>query len=263
MDLHGKPELVHYNGTYDASSGIQDLTGIEYFTYLISLDCSMNYLVNIDLSSNTALEALDCSYTSLDRLDLSNNTALKVLICGNAGYGCYDLEHYIFADHTKGSEIWDWDRDIMKAVCPLNHFTSIDLSANTALEVLNCMNCGLMELDLHNNTVLKYVQCLNEDDRKIFSIYTLLRSYIEYNEPIYDEEYSEPDGDSLVYVYSYIQDDGTAVVYRYTEESFIGRYLNRLESLNFMGNTALEVLDCSSCDVISLDVSEMLCFGAA
>ena len=64
-----------------SSKSIADLTGIEYFTALISLNCSDNQLTALDLSKNTALEVLDCSNNYLNALDVSKNTALKELYC--------------------------------------------------------------------------------------------------------------------------------------------------------------------------------------
>ena len=64
-----------------SSKGIADLTGIEYFTALISLNCSDNQLTALDLSKNTALEVLDCSNNYLNALDVSKNTSLEQLDC--------------------------------------------------------------------------------------------------------------------------------------------------------------------------------------
>ena len=63
--------------------GISELTGIEYFTALKTLNCSNNQLNSstFDLSKNTALEVLDCSNNYLTALDVSKNTALKELYC--------------------------------------------------------------------------------------------------------------------------------------------------------------------------------------
>ncbi len=53
------------------SKGISDLSGIEYFTALTSLDCSYNKLTALDLSKNTALTGLYCSHNQLTALDVS------------------------------------------------------------------------------------------------------------------------------------------------------------------------------------------------
>ncbi len=60
---------------------ITDLSGIEHFTALTSLNCSKNQLETIDLSKNTALTTLDCSQNLLKHLDVSNNTKLTSLYC--------------------------------------------------------------------------------------------------------------------------------------------------------------------------------------
>lgn len=60
---------------------VSDLTGIEAFTSLTELDCPVNLLTNIDLSSNTALTWLSCRNNQLTSLDISANTALTYLDC--------------------------------------------------------------------------------------------------------------------------------------------------------------------------------------
>ena len=60
---------------------IKSLKGIEYFTALDSLDCSVNELTTLDVSKNTALTNLNCRSNKLTALDVSKNTALNVLTC--------------------------------------------------------------------------------------------------------------------------------------------------------------------------------------
>ena len=123
--------------------GITDLTGIEAFVSLTSLNCSWNqlsslnlsactaltslncrnnYLTSLDVSANTALTGLDCSYNQLTSLDLSNNTALIVLYC------------YI------------------------NQLTSLDVSACTALTGLRCDLNQLTSLNVKNGNNIDMVQ---------------------------------------------------------------------------------------------------------
>ena len=53
--------------TMDVSGmGIHNLQGIEYFTFLESLDCSDNHLTSLDLSSNTRLRDLQADSNCLD-----------------------------------------------------------------------------------------------------------------------------------------------------------------------------------------------------
>ncbi len=61
--------------TYIDISGmsISDLTGVEYFKALTELNCSLNRLQSLDVSSCTALEYMDCSSNPLRKLDLPEN----------------------------------------------------------------------------------------------------------------------------------------------------------------------------------------------
>ena len=62
-------------------SGITDLTGIERFHNLYTLNCSELGLNELNLSQNTELETLDCSENNLIQLNLSKNSKLKNLDC--------------------------------------------------------------------------------------------------------------------------------------------------------------------------------------
>ena len=56
--------------------GISDLTGIEAFTSLTSLDCRFNNLTSLDVTSNVGLTYIDFSSNQLTSIDLSNNCLL-------------------------------------------------------------------------------------------------------------------------------------------------------------------------------------------
>ena len=58
-----------------------DLSGIECFTGLTTLDCSYNYLCKLDLSKNIALKRLNCDYCYLGSLSLDKNINLEYLNC--------------------------------------------------------------------------------------------------------------------------------------------------------------------------------------
>ena len=103
--------------------GIRSLKGIEFFPYLIWLDCSDNLLTTLDLSKNTALESLFCSDNQLTSLDLSKNIDLTNLYCSD------------------------------------NQLTSFNLSSCAVLKKLNCRNNQLTSLDLRNCTALTELNC--------------------------------------------------------------------------------------------------------
>ncbi len=74
-------EIAAVTEIYVTVMGIEDLTGVEYFTALKSLYCYENQLTTLDVSANTKLESLYCDNNELTSLDVSANTALTDLHC--------------------------------------------------------------------------------------------------------------------------------------------------------------------------------------
>lgn len=60
---------------------IQDLKGIEYFTSIVKLDCSMNKLTSLDVSNLSQLARLQCYENNLTILDLTKNSKLEIAYC--------------------------------------------------------------------------------------------------------------------------------------------------------------------------------------
>lgn len=106
-----------------ASRSINDLTGIEDFTGLISLSCQSNQLTSLDVSKNTSLAELLCYRNQLTSLNVSGNEALTRLGCN------------------------------------LNQLTCLDVSSCPGLNSLRCRGNQLTALDLSQNTLLEFLQC--------------------------------------------------------------------------------------------------------
>ena len=100
---------------------ISDLTGIEAFINLDTLDCSYNQITTLDIAKNTALILLNCMENQLTSLDVSNNPALFFLACS------------------------------------LNQLSSLDVSINPGLVEFYCDGNQLTSLDISNNTALAWV----------------------------------------------------------------------------------------------------------
>ena len=125
-----KAEALEVVALSMSNKSITDLSGLEYFTNLTSLDISSNSnLKNMDLSALTKLETLNCnSCTALESLDLTKNVALKVLK--------------------------------FQRISQYSNLTSLDLSKNLALEMVDLNSgIGLKSLDLSNHPQLQYVDC--------------------------------------------------------------------------------------------------------
>ena len=72
-----------------------DLTGIEYFTGLIQLDCSYSKKALPDLSKNINLKTLYCGYKDLSELNLSANINLEWLNCINNSLNTLNISNNI------------------------------------------------------------------------------------------------------------------------------------------------------------------------
>ncbi len=97
-----------------SNSNIKDLTGINDFVSLSTLNCSKNQLNNLVLYKNNLLKNLNCSSNNITTIDLSSHTQLESLLINS------------------------------------NLITNLDLSKNTALKKLECSGNDLYNLNLKN-----------------------------------------------------------------------------------------------------------------
>ena len=138
-------EATVFNGTiFCQNLNISDLTGIEDFTSLNTLDCSYNQLTNLDLSQNTDLTLLHCWSNQLTSLDVSGATALTTLSCPYNQLTTLDVS---------GTTA------LIDLYCPSNQLTSLNVSGATALTNLYCESNSLTILDVSQNTALTELSC--------------------------------------------------------------------------------------------------------
>ncbi|WP_298483781.1 leucine-rich repeat domain-containing protein [uncultured Ruminococcus sp.] len=126
------------------SKGITDLTGVEYFTALTTLNCNSNQLTSLDVSGFTALTTLYCHSNQLTSLDVSGCTALTRLDCYNTQLTSLDVSGCTA---------------LTKLKCYYNQLTSLDVSGCTALSYLECNNNQLQSLDVSDCTALESLYC--------------------------------------------------------------------------------------------------------
>ena len=127
------------------NKGITDLTGVNYFTNLKTLDCTNNRnLKKLDIGNNTVLSTLFCEYTQLTSLNTSNNLSLKKLYCSHSNLETLDVSN---------------NTELVDLYCDYNQLKTLDVSNNTKLEYLSCEKNNFTSLDVSNNTALKYFAC--------------------------------------------------------------------------------------------------------
>ena len=96
----------------DPTKLIRDLTGIQDFESLESLNCKNNLIRNLDMSQNKQLKYLKCYYNAIQSLNISGNPELEILNCRN------------------------------------NQIQNLNIDNNAKLKVLNCIQNSLGILNL-------------------------------------------------------------------------------------------------------------------
>jgi uncharacterized protein (TIGR02145 family) len=122
-----------------SGKGISDLTGIQDFISLQSLNCGINSLTTIDLSKNLSLTVVLFYNNQLASLDVSQNSLLQQMYGNNNYITTLDLSQ---------------NPDLNTLDFGNNKLTSLDLSNNPLLFILNCSYNQIPSIDLSNNTNL-------------------------------------------------------------------------------------------------------------
>lgn len=145
-DLNGDgeidPQEASIHTSLDISNdSIRDLTGIEMFTNLQSLDCSSNQIETMDLGQNTQLVILRCFENQLKSLDVSMLTRLWELNCRNNPLGSLDVSH---------------NPELVFLGCNACKLSELDLSQQDQLKYLFCAYNNLSELELQGDSLLEF-----------------------------------------------------------------------------------------------------------
>ena len=125
-DAQNITQLNLYTGA--GNFRIQNMTGIEAFTDLESIEGDFHAFNTINLTNLTKLKSIILPSNVINNIDLSTNTDLEYLSIGN---GDLEFMHY-------------------------NYIWYLDLSNNTKLEYLNTINLfGLKKINLKNHNANK------------------------------------------------------------------------------------------------------------
>lgn len=157
-----------------SNNNISDLSGIEDFTSLVSLNCANNQLTSLDLSQNTQLDTIICSDNDLTYLNVTQNSFLKYIDCDTNNLQNIDLTQNILLQTLSCSYNYMYTMNVSQNIslvslsCIYNFLSNLDVSNNLKLVYLNCGYNTIVELDVSQNTVLNelycqhnYLRCLN------------------------------------------------------------------------------------------------------
>ena len=182
-------EATLFSGVLDVSnSSIHDLTGIETFTNLGSLNCSNNKLEALNFTEDNQIGRLNCSKNNLTDLDLFNLKELRSLFCHTNSINNLNLignsNLRILIANNNELESLDISTNVflMEFDCSYNNLVKLDFSSNSILEIINCSENNLSELNLrnHNNVNISSVSldarhnnlnCVQVDDQDYSNTY--------------------------------------------------------------------------------------------
>ncbi|GAA0712063.1 hypothetical protein GCM10009430_02110 [Aquimarina litoralis] len=125
---------------------IANLTGIEDFTALKTLNCASNTFTTLDLSNNTELISVITKFTPLTTLNISNSPNLDTLVCSFNDLSTLDVSNNTALTYLE---------------CNNNNLDNLDIDLNTALLDLRCGDNNLTALDVSNNILLTSIWCQN------------------------------------------------------------------------------------------------------
>lgn len=180
---------------YNAGNPVSDLTGIEDFTALETLNCSGSNLTTLDLSNNLAIKVVDISNNDITSISVSGCTFLEELNLRGNSLSSIDLTSNIalLEVDLSGSDLvsidvsnntllkslnidnndittLDLSNNLDLEILEMNStlITSIDLTVNTAMQEMYCSYAALETLNFSTNTSLTYIEC--EEANQLTSI---------------------------------------------------------------------------------------------
>ena len=147
------------------SSGISDLTGLEAFTYLVTLSANVNNITTADFSPHQYLWGAYLYENQLTSIDLSQNAELHQLWVHTNQLATLDITNNpllfeVLADNNQLTSIDLLNNDSLKVLRLNNNaLSTIDLSANDSLRQLSISDNQLDDLAIGNLTDLRTLFC--------------------------------------------------------------------------------------------------------
>jgi len=146
---------------------INDITGIQDFLRLETLNATSNHITNVNISNLNYLQEAYFEYNSLISVSVTNCPSLFIFSCHNNNITTLNLQ-----GNTNLSYLYAMDNNIINIdvtslvylydlIIYSNNIESIDLSNNYNLENLLIHNNNLINLDVFANYSLLQVTCAN------------------------------------------------------------------------------------------------------
>lgn len=157
---------LNVSSAYSSTIKISDLTGIEDFTLLETLNCYNNSLTTIDLTKNLNLISLNCVKNSLTSLNVDANIKLKSLDFNeNQGISAINLTKNVALERVSCYYTQISSFDLTKNLeltyfqCAYAPITALDVSKNLKLITLSVQSTDIISIDVSKNIKLTLLHC--------------------------------------------------------------------------------------------------------
>tara|TARA_B100000795_G_C22778860_1_gene431276 strand:+ start:317 stop:1543 length:1227 start_codon:yes stop_codon:yes gene_type:complete len=150
---------LYLSGDNSNEDNIEDLTGLEAFVNVSTINASNNEITSIDLTPHIALENIRLNNNTLTEIDLSSNILLRLISMYNNNLSTLgltnnpDLVSVLVSNMALGTLDTSQNPLLRNLVAENCNLSSVELSNNTNLEIIILHNNPIQELDL-SNTVL-------------------------------------------------------------------------------------------------------------
>ena len=259
-----------------------NLSGIEYFTALMRLDCAENQITDLDISKLSNLGKLYCDSNLLTSLNTSQNTELKSFTCEGNSLTSLDISEnkelkYFSCNANKLTSLdVSNNKNLTTLECAYNQISTLVVTNNDLLEELSCSNNAIETLDVTNNQKLEDLECSFNKLKELNLTFNkeLGDVYLNANEidaidisnnellEILDCSYNHlksidtSNNKELVALTCVGNDLSSLDVSTNSKLGYLYCNANNLTSLDVSGNLGLGILDCRDNKITSLDVSK-------
>lgn len=156
-DANGVITVAEAQGVWElnvSGSAIASLDGVENFSNLRVLNCSLNFpLAALNVSVLTYLRELNCNGCSLTAINFGSITDLREINCSS--------------NQLTGLNVSGF-QNLITLNCGFNAITAIDVTGLTLLETLLCGQNALTTLDCSSNINLATFSCFNNQLQTLF-----------------------------------------------------------------------------------------------
>lgn len=214
-------DVINTTSLNVSGCNISDLTGLRYFTYLRNLNCSSNNLSSLPTLSNV-LTSLFCNNNQLTALPTLPST-IQTLYAGSNKFNG------------------------QLSITGKPNLTTLDVSNNTMITILNCSGNALTSLSYYGCTALKNLNCSSNNLSSLPTLPIGLTNLYCNNNKLT----SLPDLPDGLTVIDCSYNQLTSLPMLPSDISSLNVHGNLFTTLGIWGRTKLKYLDCSSCSKLT------------